>query len=117
MPNDLSLNFDRSEFRCRHCGELPVLDRVLVDGLQRMRTAMGMPLRIISGYRCAVHNRAVGGSRRSQHLLGRAADVVPGYATVRQWQDVGMTGIGVRGNDLVVHVDTRRDVGKIVFRD
>jgi uncharacterized protein YcbK (DUF882 family) len=116
MPNDLSLNFDRSEFRCKHCGDLRGPDRVLVDMLQRMRTAMGRPLRIVSGYRCVAHNRAVGGSRSSQHLLGRAADVPPGYATVRQWQDAGATGVGVRGG-LVVHVDTRRDVGKIVFND
>lgn len=113
---DLSLNFSRHEFTCHHCDKLPQLDRVLTDGLQRMRTAMGVPLRIISGYRCPFHNRAVGGSRKSQHILGRAADVRPGFATVRQWQDVGMTGIGVR-RGLVVHVDTRRDVGKIVFED
>lgn len=112
----LSRNFRRSEFVCRHCRLLPTLDQVLVDSLQRMRSAMGKPLRIVSGYRCSIHNRAVGGSRTSQHLRGRAADVPAGYATVRQWQDAGMTGIGVRGGQ-VVHVDTRRDVGHIVFED
>ena len=30
---------------------------------------------ITSGYRTASHNTKVGGSRSSQHLLGRAADI------------------------------------------
>ena len=34
----------------------------------------GKPLHITSGYRTAAHNAAVGGSKYSQHLLGRAAD-------------------------------------------
>lgn len=113
---DLAKNFSTSEFVCKHCRLVVGIDQQLVDVLQRMRTAMGMPLRIVSGYRCPVHNRAVGGSRKSQHLIGRAADVPAGYGTVRQWRDAGAMGIGVRKGQ-VVHVDTRRDVGHIVFED
>lgn len=113
---DLAKNFSRSEFLCHHCGACPPVDQVLIDVLQRVRTAAGLPLRIVSGYRCDVHNRAVGGSRTSQHLRARAADVPGGYASIRTWQDAGATGIGVRGV-RVVHVDTRRDVGVVVFND
>lgn len=111
---DLSLNFSRSEFVCKHCRLLPTIDQVLVDVLQRMRSAQGMPLRIVSGYRCPAHNAAVGGSSKSQHMFGRAADVPPGYATRRQWQDAGATGMGLR-DGKVTHVDTRRDVGVITW--
>lgn len=50
---------------------------LLVDNvLQPARDALGIPLEINSGYRCKKLNRAVGGSRRSDHLYGRAADIV-----------------------------------------
>jgi len=36
----------------------------------------GKPVVITSGYRCAVHNRAVGDAKQSQHLLGNAVDIM-----------------------------------------
>lgn len=36
-----------------------------------------MPLHVTSGYRSTQVNRAVGGARKSAHLDGRAADIVP----------------------------------------
>jgi zinc D-Ala-D-Ala carboxypeptidase len=44
--------------------------------LQPLRDSIGMPLVVSSGYRCARLNKYVGGSVRSQHMEGRAADVV-----------------------------------------
>lgn len=44
--------------------------------LQPLRDAIGMPLVISSGYRSPRLNRAVGGSLTSQHMEGKAADVV-----------------------------------------
>lgn len=113
---DLSANFSAREFTCHHCRLLVGPDLHLVDVLQRVRNHVGLPLRIISGYRCRAHNAAVGGSTRSQHLSGRAADVPGWYAPLAVWKEAGATGIGVRGG-LVVHVDVRRDVGVIVFQD
>lgn len=113
---DLSQNFDRREFVCHHCRLLPRIDQELIEVLQRMRTRKGRPLRIVSGYRCEQHNRAVGGSRGSQHLVGRAADVPGDYATVQEWWREGAVGMGVR-NGQVVHVDTRRDRGPFTFKD
>lgn len=40
------------------------------------RMALEMPLRVTSGYRSPELNRAVGGSRTSQHLKGEAVDLV-----------------------------------------
>lgn len=43
--------------------------------LQPIRDQLGVPLRITSGYRSPLLNAAVGGSKRSQHCFGMAADV------------------------------------------
>ena len=110
---DLSEHFSRSEFRCHgfghrgHPNHDTHVDLELVGRLEMLRTnAGGRPLRIVSGHRCAWWNSRVGGASRSQHLVGRAADIPAGYATVAQAAAVGFKGIGRKGTSAV-HVDTR----------
>ena len=43
--------------------------------LQPLRTAMGEPIKIGSGYRSLALNKAVGGVSNSQHMRGEAADL------------------------------------------
>ena len=43
--------------------------------LEDVRTALGMPLRISSGYRSPEVNQKVGGKSTSQHCRGAAADI------------------------------------------
>jgi len=112
---DLSANFSRSEFDCPHCGVL-VIDPDLVLVLQRMRTRVGRPLRVVSGFRCKVQNRRVGGIETSQHLRGRAADVPGDYGTVAQWIAAGAIGLGMRGG-RVIHVDITPGRKPFVFQD
>jgi len=74
--------FKLEEFRCRCCGGLPAEAqenvRALVENvLDPARQKLGGPVRVNSGYRCAKHNREVGGVSVSQHLRGEAADVAP----------------------------------------
>lgn len=103
---DLSPHFDSSEFACRHCGQVTV-DPVLVCLLEALRERKGgRPLRIVSGYRCAVHNRAVGGAPGSFHLNGQAVDIPRGYATEADAEAVGFLGVGLSGR-WAVHVDVR----------
>ena len=45
--------------------------------LEPVRALRGFPLRVTSGWRCPGVNKKVGGGKRSQHLLGEAADLVP----------------------------------------
>ncbi len=71
----LSENFKGSEFACKHCGQLEIHER-LIHLLQQLRTTIGTPMIITSGYRCPTHNRNVGGSSRSLHMKGHAADFV-----------------------------------------
>lgn len=113
---DLSANFDSQEFRCKHCGALRGPDPKLVAVLQSLRNRMMGPLRIVSGYRCTEHNRAVGGSRFSQHIGGRAADVPGGSFSIGQAIAAGAVGIGVR-KGAVVHIDVRKGRRPFVFQD
>jgi hypothetical protein len=47
---------------------------VLSFGLERVRSILGSPMHISSGYRCPQLNKAIGGSSSSQHMQGLAAD-------------------------------------------
>lgn len=49
------------------------LTALCVNILEPLRAAVG-PVTVTSGYRAPALNRAVGGSRSSQHCLGQAAD-------------------------------------------
>lgn len=72
----LSEHFREEEFACRcGCGEKDVSpDLVLL--LEAVREHFNAPIHVLSGRRCESHNRAVGGAKHSQHLLGTAADIV-----------------------------------------
>ena len=43
--------------------------------LEQIRTLVGKPIYISSGYRCELLNKAVGGSPTSQHRYGQAVDI------------------------------------------
>lgn len=76
-----------------------------------MRDVIGAAITITSGYRCASHNKDVGGAANSQHLRGIAADiVVNGMAPIdvlRSAETIpDFNGFGLGGS--FVHVDVRR---------
>lgn len=104
---DLSEHFSRWEFKDHQDGSLIGPTPELIAILERIRSAIGKPLQIVSGYRSPSHNRAVGGARRSYHLQGRAADLPRGVVTVAQAVAAGAGGIG-RCDGWAVHVDDRR---------
>ena len=56
--------------------------------LERVRTAVGVPLRVTSGYRSPAANAALpGASSSSQHLTGQAADFRPVGVSVETFLD------------------------------
>ena len=76
----MTKNFSIGEFECK-CGcVMPdeVLYNVvkLANQLQTIRDVIKTPIQINSAYRCIKHNKAIGGSVSSQHILGKAADIV-----------------------------------------
>ncbi len=119
MSVRLTQNFNLSEFQ--HPGHpvppelLPNVQR-LADNLQRLRDRVGMPIHIHSGYRTPAINT---GAKKSQHLLGKAADIrIPGMTPAEVHRmilsmikagEMDQGGVGLydkRGKNFV-HYDTR----------
>lgn len=109
----ISEHFKREEFSCRclKCG-FDSVDAELLAVLEDVRFTFDAPVKINSACRCAAHNRAVGGSPKSQHLLGKAADiVVSGYTPEKVYRYLDQRypqhfGLGLYP-DKFVHVDVR----------
>ena len=55
--------------------------------LDPLREAWKSPIKVTSGYRCGVLNRAVGGSSTSAHLYGCAADIVPINGKIAEFKE------------------------------
>lgn len=47
----------------------------LATNLEVLRAHFNVPVTLTNAYRSPEHNEAVGGSKNSQHLLGKAADI------------------------------------------
>ena len=116
VKTKLSENFNVSEFACHGsgCCSTVLIDEQLVTYLQKIRSHFGKPITITSGYRCAKHNKSVGGATASRHAQGMAADiVVQGIApaeVAKYAESIGIKGIGLyetAKDGYFVHVDTR----------
>ena len=113
--NDVRLtrNFNLREFQCKGgscCSGAVAIDPELVRRLQSMRDEVGAPITINSGYRCPEHNRQVGGASNSQHLTGRAADIVMSGMSIeesRRLAEKYFANDGVGYANTFTHVDTR----------
>lgn len=79
--------FRENGARCRGCRlvqpamQLPEgvegnLVSLVEEVLEPVRERLGRPIIVNSGYRCPIHNAAVGGVANSQHLRGEAADLL-----------------------------------------
>lgn len=117
MGKQLSPHFNEDEFRCRHCRGLPPggMDPKLIEFLELMRgvaseiRGQDTPLHVLSGYRCPIHNMAVGGVRNSYHVQGKAADIDASKYGVDFLFDcarrAGFKRIGRYHSENFVHVD------------
>lgn len=101
---------------------------MVAEMLERIRSTLGHPVIVTSGYRCERLNLSVGGATTSDHPQGHAADIVaPGFGTATQVAKalaplVSVLGIGqlilegVRGKQWV-HVSTHvpeRAVNRVI---
>lgn len=96
-----SKNFKLTEFKCKcggkYCTGYPaVLDKTLIDNLEKLRAVYGQPIKIMSGMRCEKWNSMQAGSAsKSRHLTGKAVDIyISGISTnqkgrqeiMKQWK-------------------------------
>ena len=118
----MTKNFKLKEFECK-CGcdmPLEVYENIikLASQLQFLRDYTGRPITINSAYRCPEHNAKVGGSKTSQHLLGKAADITiqslkPAevFVLIEDLIDMGhmlQGGLGLYEEKGFVHYDIRK---------
>ena len=110
----LSTHFKVKEFACKD-GDKILIDTILVDKLESLRTKLGCTKMIInSGYRTPAHDKAVGGSGKGQHTKGKAADVVcynaDGKISAKlvccAAESLGFAGIGYMPANSI-HLDVR----------
>ena len=113
----ISNNFSSHEFDCKggSCCDTTFIDEDLIKYLQQIRDHFGKPVTISSAYRCAVHNKNVGGATGSQHVIGTAADIsVEGVApaeVAKYAESIGVLGIGLyetAKDGYFVHIDNRK---------
>ena len=118
----MSPHFHTSEFRCKCCGKI-MIDTALVDTLEKLFPALELgKINVISGYRCAKHDKAVGGRGCGSHVEGYAADVrcfykdgsiVPSSVVALTLERLGHKyGIGYRCGRVTdssgnIHIDTK----------
>jgi len=79
IDKQLTQNFSIDEFKCHDGTSVPwdLLDNVkkLAKNLQVLRDELGVPVRIISGYRNPTYNAKIGGAKRSLHMKALAGDI------------------------------------------
>ena len=71
----VSAHFSVYEFACSDKSDTVLVDSQLIEVLEQIRAHFGAPVHINSGYRTPAYNISIGGSPRSQHCKGTAADI------------------------------------------
>lgn len=85
----------------------------LAEVLEEVRTLLGYPVIINSGYRCELLNEAVGGVKDSAHLYGLAADIeCPDFGTPKEVCEFLIPHITELGIDqLILEFDAWTHIG------
>lgn len=110
-------NFSEREFNCKHTGKNEMKHEFMVK-LQALRTELGFPFIINSGYRDRTHPVEARKSSPGQHSLGIAVDIqaqdgATAYRIAQAAFKHGFTGIGIAQDNRrsrpgrFVHLDIR----------
>ena len=124
----MTKNFSKEEFDCNDGSEMPINiyhNMVKVaNQLQILRNHLGKPIQINSAWRSEEYNASIGGVKNSQHIMGRAADIVVRdltstevYNTIEELIEKGeilQGGLGLY--DTFVHYDIRGERARWDFK-
>lgn len=105
--------FKAKEFQCK-CGcDSNEMHQEFVDKLTLAREIAGIPFVITSGYRCAKHNKAVGGVAGSAHTTGWAVDIAAAtgeqkFKITQALIIAGFTRIGIAKSFIHVDMDSSK---------
>ena len=78
----------------------------LAAKLEEVRTALGHPIHVNSGYRSPRVNKAIGGTATSSHQYGQAADIIcPAFGTPEQVCTAIMEA-GIKFDQLILEYPT-----------
>lgn len=108
---DISANFSRSEFACKcQCG-FDTVDSELLTMLEVIRQKFDARVTVNSGCRCRKYNTKIKGSAQSQHMEGRAADIVVDGVSPSSVQAYVLTlwpdKFGIGSYSGFTHIDSR----------
>lgn len=115
----LSPHFKKSEFNQRR-RKLKLkdytVDKELVEKLEKLRESVGnRPITVTSGYRTPDYNKLIGGARKSQHMEGKAADIMvegmEAEEVKKHAKKVGFRYTQTYPNAPHLHVDVRQTNG------
>lgn len=129
LDGQITPHFNIYEFRCRVNNEILINTDVIahIQRLEKFRQWYKRTMIVNSGYRTLEHNKNIGGSPNSQHILSIASDInlpmgeFQGFTKTRKeeflqniknkWYEIcaadGLGG-GVGFYDVFFHLDSRR---------
>lgn len=103
--------FKVKEFACKDGSQVVFIDEYLGSILNILRSRVGKPVHITSGYRTPTRNKEVGGAKYSYHMRGQAADIrIEGMTAkeiAKELDRIIPVGCGIIVYDTWVHIDTR----------
>jgi len=108
---DYSTHFNKKEIECKcGCGMYRIEYRAM-SILEALRRHFGKPFSPNCGCRCKKHNKEIGGSTKSGHLIGSAFDIaIPGItpSTLAEYLETLMPDWGgIIIHETFVHFDTK----------
>lgn len=106
--------FKESEYACKcGCGRAD-LSCDMLERLDAIRELLGRPVIINSGYRCPEHNKKIGGTPESSHMLGYAVDIKAAssrekYEIISAAMKLEINRIGVYSNFIHIDINPTKD--------